>query len=101
MPMFKRLLVGGKVRKGCRSSHLTMVRNYDDRHQKLSGQGHPTSLPPTSREDLRIDGYLKYPRAAKALYIYKHPYLPRDSNPGPTAHQSSSLTTTPDGRQYT
>ncbi|GFX78321.1 hypothetical protein TNCV_5136681 [Trichonephila clavipes] len=28
-----------------------------------SGQGHPTSLPlpPTSQEDLWLDGYLKYP----------------------------------------
>ncbi|GFU42542.1 uncharacterized protein TNCV_4556581 [Trichonephila clavipes] len=32
-------------------------------------QGPPTSLPlsPTSREDLRLDSYLKYPHAAKAL----------------------------------
>ncbi|GFV81152.1 uncharacterized protein TNCV_3742131 [Trichonephila clavipes] len=51
------------------------------------GQGPPTSLPlpPTTREDLRRDSYLEYPHAAKALYIYKHPCLLRDSNPGPTA----------------
>ncbi|GFT07930.1 hypothetical protein TNCV_873601 [Trichonephila clavipes] len=49
--------------------------------------GSPTSLPlpPTSREDLKLDGYLEYPPAAKALYIYKYPYLPRDLNQGPTA----------------
>ncbi|GFU52965.1 hypothetical protein TNCV_1142571 [Trichonephila clavipes] len=31
------------------------------------GQGPPTSLPlpPTTREDLRLDGYLEYPPAAK------------------------------------
>ncbi|GFX43349.1 hypothetical protein TNCV_4873691 [Trichonephila clavipes] len=36
------------------------------------GQGLPTSIPltPTTREDLRLDGYLKYPHAAKPLYIY-------------------------------
>ncbi|GFX37776.1 uncharacterized protein TNCV_3116261 [Trichonephila clavipes] len=39
-------------------------------------------LPPTSREDLPLDGYLEYPHATKALYIYKHPCLPWDSNPG-------------------
>ncbi|GFX57814.1 uncharacterized protein TNCV_943741 [Trichonephila clavipes] len=64
------------------------------------GQRPPTSLPlpPTSRKDLRLDDYLKYPHAAKALYIYKHPCLPRDSNPDPTVQQPASLTTIPDGR---
>ncbi|GFX17316.1 uncharacterized protein TNCV_3553211 [Trichonephila clavipes] len=64
------------------------------------GQGHPTSppLPSTSREDMRLDGYLKYPHAAKALYIYKHPCLLRDSDRVTTAQQSASLTTKPDGR---
>ncbi|GFU65523.1 uncharacterized protein TNCV_634461 [Trichonephila clavipes] len=56
------------------------------------GQG-PPPLPPTSHEDLRLDGYLEYPHVAKALYIYKHPCLLRDSNPDPTAPQSASLTT--------
>ncbi|GFV56045.1 uncharacterized protein TNCV_2266311 [Trichonephila clavipes] len=42
-------------------------------------------LPPTSREDLRLDGYLEYLHTAKALYIYKHPCLLWDLNPGPTA----------------
>ncbi|GFS56002.1 hypothetical protein TNCV_2564481 [Trichonephila clavipes] len=31
------------------------------------------------------DCYLEYPHATKALYIYKHPCLLRDSNPVPTA----------------
>ncbi|GFU82529.1 uncharacterized protein TNCV_3629951 [Trichonephila clavipes] len=49
------------------------------------GQRPPNSLPlpPTSREDLRLDGYLEYSHAAKALFINKHPCLLRDSNPGP------------------
>ncbi|GFW23535.1 uncharacterized protein TNCV_3806321 [Trichonephila clavipes] len=64
-----------------------------------SEASHLPSLPPTSREDLRLDGYLKYPHAAQALYIYKHPCLLRNSNPDPTAQQSASLTTIPDGRQ--
>ncbi|GFU80317.1 hypothetical protein TNCV_3520921 [Trichonephila clavipes] len=34
---------------------------------------------------------------AKELYIYKQPCLLRDSNPGPTAPQSASLTTILDG----
>ncbi|GFX04610.1 uncharacterized protein TNCV_901381 [Trichonephila clavipes] len=69
----------------------------------LGGQGPPTSLPlpPTSREDLRLDGYLEYPHAAKALYIYEHPCLLRNSNPVPTAPQSASLTTIPVGRLMT
>ncbi|GFW54034.1 hypothetical protein TNCV_3828421 [Trichonephila clavipes] len=41
----------------------------------------------------------RVPHAAKALYIYKHPCLLRDSNPVPTTSQSASLTTIPDGRQ--
>ncbi|GFW47194.1 hypothetical protein TNCV_56471 [Trichonephila clavipes] len=59
----------------------------------------PTShpLPPTSREDLWLDACLEYPPATKALYIYKHPCLHRDFNPGPTAQQSALLTTIPDG----
>ncbi|GFW89316.1 uncharacterized protein TNCV_3966061 [Trichonephila clavipes] len=65
------------------------------------GQGPPTSLPlpPTTREDLWLDCYLEYPHAAKALHIYKHPCLPRDSNLVPTAPQSASLTTIPVGRR--
>ncbi|GFX99859.1 uncharacterized protein TNCV_258961 [Trichonephila clavipes] len=54
-------------------------------------------LPPTSRENLRLDCYLEYPPATKALYIYKYPCLLRDSNPGPSAQQSTSRTTIPDG----
>ncbi|GFX60508.1 hypothetical protein TNCV_1182271 [Trichonephila clavipes] len=41
------------------------------------------------------------PHAGKALYIYKHPYLLRDSNQGPMAQQLRSLTTVPDGRGLT
>ncbi|GFV67967.1 transposable element Tcb1 transposase [Trichonephila clavipes] len=39
----------------------------------------------------------RVPPVVKALYIYKHPCLLRDSNPGPTAFQLASLTTIPDG----
>ncbi|GFX05624.1 hypothetical protein TNCV_3435281 [Trichonephila clavipes] len=42
-------------------------------------------LPPSSREELRLDGYLEYSHAEKALYIYKQPCLLRNLNPGPTA----------------
>ncbi|GFW77985.1 transposable element Tcb2 transposase [Trichonephila clavipes] len=67
-----------------------------------SSQGPPNSLliPPTTREDLRVDDYLEYSHTAKAPYIYKHPCLLRDSNPVPTAPHSASLTTKPVGRQY-
>ncbi|GFX90023.1 uncharacterized protein TNCV_887211 [Trichonephila clavipes] len=63
------------------------------------GQEPPTSLPlpSTTCEDLSLNGYLEYPDAAKALFIYKHPYLLWDSNPDPTVQQSASLTTIPDG----
>ncbi|GFX06771.1 uncharacterized protein TNCV_3113591 [Trichonephila clavipes] len=63
------------------------------------GQRPPTTLPrpPTSREDLQLDGYLEYPNAAKELYIYKHLCLLRDSNPGPMAQHTALLTTVPDG----
>ncbi|GFW73609.1 uncharacterized protein TNCV_1540641 [Trichonephila clavipes] len=63
------------------------------RKNTLGGsQEPPTSLPlpPATREDLWLDGYLEYPHAMKALYIYKHPCLPQDSNPGPTAWQSAN-----------
>ncbi|GFT34009.1 hypothetical protein TNCV_4384611 [Trichonephila clavipes] len=55
----------------------------------LGWSGSPTSLPlpRTSREDLWLDGYLEYPHAAKAKYIYRYLCLLRDSNPGPTAPQ--------------
>ncbi|GFS63057.1 hypothetical protein TNCV_3743141 [Trichonephila clavipes] len=58
----------------------------------------PTSLllSPTTREDLWLDGYSEYPHAAKAQNIYKHPCFLQDSNPGPTAPESTSLTTIPD-----
>ncbi|GFU47613.1 uncharacterized protein TNCV_2443351 [Trichonephila clavipes] len=66
------------------------------RRTPWGGPRPPTSLPlpPTSREDLRLDGYLGYPNATKALYIHKHPCLLRDSNPDPTARQSASLMAT-------
>ncbi|GFX08600.1 hypothetical protein TNCV_4170991 [Trichonephila clavipes] len=62
----------------------------------MGGPGPPTflPLPPSSREDLQLDGYLKYPHAAKARYIYKRPCHFRDSNSGPAVQQSVSLTTT-------
>ncbi|GFW61763.1 hypothetical protein TNCV_3706981 [Trichonephila clavipes] len=37
---------------------------------------------------MKLDGYLEYSHAEKVLYIYKHTYLLRDSNPGPTAQHS-------------
>ncbi|PRD36099.1 UNVERIFIED_CONTAM: hypothetical protein NCL1_09697 [Trichonephila clavipes] len=73
------------------------------RENTLEGSQRPLTclpLPPTSREDLRLDGYLEYPHAAKTLYIYKYPCLLWDSNPVPTAQQSASLTTIPDGRRH-
>ncbi|GFV51784.1 uncharacterized protein TNCV_1321401 [Trichonephila clavipes] len=59
-------------------------------------QGPPISLLPTSLEDLRLDGYLKCPPAAKELYICQHLCPLRDSNPDSMAQQSASLTTIPD-----
>ncbi|GFV61307.1 hypothetical protein TNCV_4103651 [Trichonephila clavipes] len=58
---------------------------------RWDGQGPPTSLPlpATSRENLRLDGYLKKPHSVKAPYIYKHPCLLRGSNPVPTPSQST------------
>ncbi|GFV05175.1 hypothetical protein TNCV_223881 [Trichonephila clavipes] len=68
--------------------------NFEGEHPG-GGQGLPTShpLPPTSRDDQRLDGCLEYPHAAKALNIYKHPCLLRHSNPDPTAQQSAPLIT--------
>ncbi|GFS58943.1 uncharacterized protein TNCV_68701 [Trichonephila clavipes] len=65
------------------------------------GQRPPTSLPlpPTSREDLQLDGYSEYPNAAKALYMYKHPGFLQDLNPSLRTQQSALLTTMPNGRQ--
>ncbi|GFX16374.1 hypothetical protein TNCV_32481 [Trichonephila clavipes] len=37
-----------------------------EREHPVGGQRSLTSLPPTSREDLQLDGYLEYPHAAKA-----------------------------------
>ncbi|GFU06585.1 uncharacterized protein TNCV_1002251 [Trichonephila clavipes] len=83
--------------KWCLSLPVAFSSNFEGEHPG-GGQGALTSLPfpPTSREDLQLDGYLEYPYAAQELYIYKHPCLLRDSNPVPTAQQSYSLTTIPD-----
>ncbi|GFT49970.1 hypothetical protein TNCV_4175931 [Trichonephila clavipes] len=61
-------------------------RNFEEEYP-IGGQGPPTSftLAPTSREKLRLDGYLECPHAAQPLYIYKYPCLLRDLNSGPTA----------------
>ncbi|GFV61311.1 hypothetical protein TNCV_4103691 [Trichonephila clavipes] len=50
---------------------------------------------------LLLNDNLEYPPAEKSLYIYKHPCLLGDSNPGPTTQQSASLTTIPNGLQKT
>ncbi|GFW29629.1 hypothetical protein TNCV_3934971 [Trichonephila clavipes] len=62
------------------------------------GQEPPISfpLPPISKNDLRLEGSLKYPHAKKALCIYKLPWLLRDSIPRRMAQQSTSLTTIPE-----
>ncbi|GFU73553.1 hypothetical protein TNCV_3359931 [Trichonephila clavipes] len=44
-----------------------------------------------SQRHLRLNGYLEYPYATKALYVYKHPRLLWDSNPDPTARHSASF----------
>ncbi|GFX79856.1 hypothetical protein TNCV_4981681 [Trichonephila clavipes] len=76
--------------------HLSFEEEHPGR-----GSGPSTShpWPSISREDLQLDCCLSYPPAAKAMYIYKHPCLLRESNPGPTAQLSESLTTIPDGRK--
>ncbi|GFX73628.1 uncharacterized protein TNCV_1263971 [Trichonephila clavipes] len=73
------------------------------RENTIEGQRPTASLPllPTSREDLRLDGYLEYPHAAKALYVYRNSCLLRKSNPAPTTQQSAPLTTIPNGQQKT
>ncbi|GFU88132.1 hypothetical protein TNCV_1337011 [Trichonephila clavipes] len=65
-------------------------------HPNFEG-GHPQnwphaflSLPPTSREHLRHDGYLECLPATKELYIYKHLCLLRDSNPDPVFLSTNS-----------
>ncbi|GFX30177.1 hypothetical protein TNCV_1962841 [Trichonephila clavipes] len=40
-------------------------------------------LPPTSRDDLWLYGYLEYPHAAKTLHIYKHPFPSPGFEPRP------------------
>ncbi|GFX99781.1 hypothetical protein TNCV_258201 [Trichonephila clavipes] len=57
------------------------------------GQGPATSLllPPTSREDMLLDGYLEYPHVARALFKHLQTCLHRDSNQSPTVQQSISF----------
>ncbi|GFU19968.1 hypothetical protein TNCV_2705971 [Trichonephila clavipes] len=63
-------------------------------------RGLPPSSPSTNiTRGLAARRLFKVPHAAKALYIYKHPCLVRDSNPVPAAPQSASPTTIPVGRQ--
>ncbi|GFT90924.1 hypothetical protein TNCV_1066041 [Trichonephila clavipes] len=48
--------------------------NFETEHPVVDiGLSTSLPLPPTSREDLRLDDYLEYPHAVKALYIYKQP----------------------------
>ncbi|GFX91885.1 hypothetical protein TNCV_3577151 [Trichonephila clavipes] len=79
----------------CRFARFNDNFEGENRGQGLHLPLFPIHLP---HEDLRLDGYLEYPLAAVALYIYKHPCLLRDSKPVPTAPQSASLTTISDGR---
>ncbi|GFV60622.1 hypothetical protein TNCV_2739711 [Trichonephila clavipes] len=61
------------------------------------GEASHVSSPITKLVDLWLDGYLEYSHAAYALYHHEHPCLLRDSNVGPMAQQSASLTIIPDG----
>ncbi|GFY30511.1 hypothetical protein TNCV_3522741 [Trichonephila clavipes] len=42
-----------------------------------SGASYPLPLPPTLREDLRLDGYLKYPHTAEARAMPSPGFEPR------------------------
>ncbi|GFW99599.1 uncharacterized protein TNCV_3418321 [Trichonephila clavipes] len=53
--------------------------------------------PTNSTTGLRLDGYLEYPHAAKALYIYRYPCHLLNSNTGPNTPQSASQTTVLNG----
>ncbi|GFT63198.1 hypothetical protein TNCV_4746951 [Trichonephila clavipes] len=75
--------------------------NFEGDHPvKWSGPPTYLPLPPTSRDDLQLNEHLKLLHAAQAPYIYKHPCFLQDSNPEPTAQQSASLTTIPDGLKF-
>ncbi|GFV97531.1 hypothetical protein TNCV_2040391 [Trichonephila clavipes] len=78
---------------------LLLLSCPSQRESTMRGQGLLTSLPPTSRDDMRLDGYFEYPHVAKELHIYKQPCLIRDSNRGHTAQPSALLTAISDGRQ--
>ncbi|GFX99666.1 hypothetical protein TNCV_3053231 [Trichonephila clavipes] len=67
------------------------------REHPVGGQGLPNFLPFHQPHERWLGGYLEFSPAVKAPYIYKHISLPRNSNPGPTAQQSASLTTIRDG----
>ncbi|GFY02418.1 hypothetical protein TNCV_3502991 [Trichonephila clavipes] len=62
-----------------------------------SGASHLSSISTHLVRGLVAHRHLRVPPAGKALFIYKHPCLLRDSNPGPTTQQSASLTTILDG----
>ncbi|GFX13052.1 hypothetical protein TNCV_2357081 [Trichonephila clavipes] len=65
-------------------------------HRKWSTMVSHLATPSTNpTKGLMTRRLFRVPYAAKALYIYKHPCLLRDSNPVPTAPQSLSLTTIP------
>ncbi|GFV78271.1 hypothetical protein TNCV_94311 [Trichonephila clavipes] len=62
---------------------LAMIR-YLYHWATAASLGGGEGLPPISREDLLLDDYLEYSHTVKTLYIYEHPCLLCDSNPGPT-----------------
>ncbi|GFW85724.1 hypothetical protein TNCV_853731 [Trichonephila clavipes] len=57
-------------------------------------------LPPTSLGDLRIDEYLEWHYAAKALHLQKRLYLFQDSNLVATTRYSLALAIISSGRLY-
>ncbi|GFT03973.1 uncharacterized protein TNCV_1731191 [Trichonephila clavipes] len=78
-------------------STIFLVSNPILRDNTLGSEASYLSpLPPTSREDLCLDGYC-VSMGSCPIYVYKHPCLLPNLNTDPMTQQSASLITIPDG----
>ncbi|GFU05198.1 hypothetical protein TNCV_575301 [Trichonephila clavipes] len=81
------LVVGSSLEQHASDRVRFLARFHPKFKEENPGEGSGASHISSSSTNFTIglECYLEYPHAVKALCIYKHPYLLRDSNPGPYA----------------
>ncbi|GFS84790.1 hypothetical protein TNCV_2956861 [Trichonephila clavipes] len=77
---------------------ILLARFHTNLEENIKGQGPPKPSINLTRGLAAQWLFRVAPCCKGTIYINKHPCLLRESNLGPTAQQSESLTTIPDGR---